>query len=358
MTQEEKSTEGVDTVEIENVTNEPEKGLSLREALEVAVAVNSEEESKEEPKQETPAPQEQEKEKEEKPPELKAPAEFTNEEKEDFAASSRKQQEASLRLYKSSRKRFEEIKQATQEYKEIKSLADSTAPFLKVMGVKEKNEVAIQKALALWHGFEYAENPKFAAAQYLMAKGIDPPKEWLDGEKGNNFLYGNAADDSKIKPLQEKLNLLENRLAQEDKVKVESVLNQTWQSFEATKNASGTSRYPDLQGQAGIEKAARIGSLVSGLTDLSKQFIASARDRIPDLTYMKLLEEAYRFNGGRIDDTAATKTQSAQNHLLKAKRAASSVPGGASSVGVNGAKKKFLTYREAAAAALADLNSE
>lgn len=335
-----------ENIEIENVVDTPEKeeGLSLRQALEVAhtaethVEPEPEKEIKEEPKVEAPT--------------YNAPSEWNNEEKADFLASSRKQQEAALRLHKSRSSKIEEIRNATNEYRDTKALAESIAPYIKAMGLKESPQVALQKATALWKDFEYAEDPKKAAAQYLLAKGIEPPKDWLESKPAD-------VSDEKYRALQERQDKIENRLAQEERAKVENIIVQHWQAFEQTKNASGNPRYPDLAKPIGPEIADSIGSLVRGDTELSKQFIARAQRRIPDCTPQKLIEEAYRLSGGQVDDfTAAPKSQSANNHLQKAKRASSSRPGGSHDVSVNGSTNKKLPLRSALERAVSDWGSE
>ncbi len=351
MTNEEKSiAEEVETVEVVEVkdSTEEDKGLSLRDALEVAVTASNHEE----PAQEKEKVEKQEAPKKEEPAPYNAPSEWNKEEQEDFNQSSRKQQEAALRLHKSRVSKLEEIKKATEEYKYVRSIADSITPVLKAMGMKDSPEVIMQKSAALWKEFEYAEDPKRAAANYLRAKGIEPPAEL------ENSAEPISEYDRKLSALQEELNAVKARSVQEDRTKVETNLVQAWNSFEQTKNASGAIKYPDLVNESGPSIAAKIGSLVSGVTPLSKQFVAEVSSRVPNLTYGKLLEEAYRFYGGRIDNTEAPRTQPAQNHVIKAKRAAASIPGRVGTLNANGTKKTFLSYRDAAKAALEELNSD
>ena len=351
MTNEERNTEEeVKTVEIIEATETPEKeeGLSLREALEVAVTASNHKE----PEEEKPKEEVKEAPKEEKVEPYSPPSEFNKEEQEDFKQLSRKQQEATLRLHRSRMGKLEEIKKATEEYKYVRSIADSITPVLKAMGMKDSPEVIMQKSAALWKEFEYAEDPKRAAANYLRAKGIEPPSEL------ENSAEPISEYDRKLSALQEELNAVKARSVQEDRSKVETNLVQAWNAFEQTKNASGAIKYPDLVNESGPSIAAKIGSLVSGVTPLSKQFVAEVSSRVPDLTYGKLLEEAYRFYGGRIDNTEAPRTQPAQNHVIKAKRAAASVPGKAGTLGANGSKKTFMSYRDAAKAALEELKSD
>lgn len=350
MTNEENSAENdVETIEIENVVEAPideNRGLTNDEAVDAAWAKLKEPETVVEEKALEQVVVEPELEP------LRAPAEYNAEEIADFNASTRKQQEAALRLHQSSRRRVYEIQEATRKYEDSKKLAEAIAPILKARGIKEAPEVVMKKSAELWQRFEYAEDPQRAAAEYLLAKGVQPPAEWLEDKTS-------VISDAKLTALQERQDRLEARQAQEDRARTESVLIQHWQNFEATKNASGTHKYPDIHTPSGIQLAARVGSLVNGQTALSQQFIQDAQNRIPGIDANKLIEEAYRFYGGRVDDSQGTKNQTAQNHLIRAKRAASSKPGGAHNVNTNGISRKGSLDRDSAVdAAWEYLNSE
>lgn len=281
-------------------------------------------------------------------PPLQPPAEFTADEKADFLLLSRKQQEAQIRLHKSRLSRLEEIKAASRDYEHVRRFAQQIEPYIKARGIKEPADVAIQKAVALWA--ETKADPKRSAAALLKANGLPVPRDLLESE---------APDPTteKLFPLQERLNALESRIVQEDTAKAASALNAIWSSFEQAKNAAGSARFPDIQpdkGESGLQLATEIGSLVSGKTPLSLQFINSVRARNPQATAETLITEAYRFLGGKVDDSEAPRTQSPQQHLYKSNRAAASVPGrGVSSS--SGAVKKFKSYREALEAAKAEL---
>ena len=332
--------------EFVEVEEKPE-GMSLRDALEVAhTAATDKEEPEPKEKEEKVVAQATN----ETPKELPAynpPADWNAEERADFLASTRKQQEAALRLNKSRSSKIYEIQKATEEYRDTKALAESIAPYIKAMGLKESPQVALQKATTLWKEFEYAEDPKKAAAQYLLAKGIEPPKEWLS-EKSFD------PSEEKIRALQEEVNAVKARQVQEDQSRRQSYILQTWNAFENTKNASGNLRYPDLAKPTGPQLADDIGSLVRGDTDYSKQFIARVQRRIPDPTPLQLIHEAYRISGGQVDDSITPKSQSATNHLQKAKRAASSRPGSSVGVSANGSTDKKFDLRGALERAVSD----
>ena len=328
---------------------EESKPLSLRDALEVAIETH-----KSEPKEPT-VEAKPEAPKAEEAPEIKPydpPAEWSKEEKETWAKIPREAQEPILRLDKSRKARIDEIRQASNEYKQIKELADSITPYMRSQGIKDPADVAMKKAVAMWHEFEHGD-PKQAARAYLQAKGVDPKELLVDSEEQNVI-------DEKLSAVQNSLNELKQEKVKEEQAKIAAVLNQTWGTFSGEEDAAGAPKYADIVGdsESALRLSGSIGSLVGGQTELSKQFIANCQSRFPDLTPVKLLEEAYKYYGGRIDETPATKTQDPQEHLKKSNRAAASVPGRGSSGLTSPSVKKFKTTREAAAHALAVLNGK
>lgn len=355
--QKENATENDESKELPvDLPPEEEKGLSLRDALEVAV-----EGTKEPAKDEVPKPEQDKQETTEKRGSDNAavdghltqqatqpPAEWNAEEKADFLASTPKAQEAALRLHNRRQSKIEEIKREASDLQWAKDLAKEVEPYLKSVGGKKKAHEALIDALRLRHEFDTG-NPKANALAYLKTKGIDPAKLLeIDGKE--------STSDEKITPLQKDISDIKMRIAQEDHSRATQILSSAWGEFEGAKNAGGNARYPDVgNSEAGLKLSANIGSLVRGDTELSKQFIANAKNRIPDLTYQSLLHEAYRYCGGKVDDSEApTKTQSTQSQIAKSSRAAASRPGsGAQTAG--GKVKKFKTYREAASAAMAEL---
>lgn len=325
-------------------TSEQPELLSRRDAIEVAYEGLKEKETPT-PVEEEPAPVHQAS--PELPP-LRAPAEWNKEEKADFETLSRKQQEAAIRLHRARNSSLEEIKRNKQEYDYLRKLSDNVTPFVKALGVKDSADVAIQKALTMWHEFEHGD-PKQAAAAYLRAKGLEVPIELLEESQEKN-------QNQAILPLQEKLNAIESRLASADLAREREVISSNWTTFVEEKNATGGLKYPDVDdSESGLRLASNIGSLVGGKTELSKQFIAMAQARIPDLTYSKLIAEAYKYCGGRVDEATPAKNQkSQQEHIKQARRASASVmPRGSSSNG--GTERKNLSRREALALALAEI---
>lgn len=370
MTEEAKSTEeGSASVE------EP-KGLSNRDALEVAIAAVKDKEENErkdttsnkssiaaddgrtdasssEVNESSDASAQTE------TPSLAPPSEFSKEEKEDFYASSKKAQEAILRLHNKRQRVFSEIQRdkalVSKEKEELKSLKDLSSamePYLRAVGVKKPTEVALKEALGMWKEFNDGD-PREAAAAYLEAKGIEVPRELLNGKR--------AEADPEKAALQTRLSQVENVIAANQAQVATQVLGSAWSRFEADKNAAGKPKFPSILGESeeAIRMASNIGSLVRGDTPLSRQFIALARERIPGLDYHGLLTEAYRYLGGQVDDSSqTTRSQDSQKHIVNAGRAASSKPGRGAAVESSGTVKKYKTNREALQAAMQQLNEE
>lgn len=333
--------------------NEKKGELSRRDALEVAMELHNLKEKGEKPKEEVAAPAKVESKQTpqaEEPKKLKAPAQWTKEEQADFEALTPKQQEAHMRLYNSAMNKFSELRQKGDEVKWATDLAKELTPFLKSRG--DKNPVqSISAALKFTNQFggpDATEADKRACvAAYLRANGMEVPKDFV--AEGDTTKV-----DEKISPLQKDVNDIKQELSQRKASESAAVMHQVWTTFEATKNAAGTARYPDInETETGLKLSSYIGNLVRGDTELSKQFIASVTARIPNLTPHQLLEEAYKFGGGRIDDTQSTaRAQDPQKHLQQSKRAASSVPG--RGVSQNGSPPRKMSRRDAIAQAVAD----
>lgn len=366
---EERNTENAEG-KIEELTGTPEnveeaKGLPLREALEVAIEASkpdtapSKESAKSDDSGTRASVQDKASDGRKVPATSNAdanlspfepPAEYSAKERADFLRLPRESQEIQLRLDKSRKTRIDEIKAAAREYQEIKGLADTLTPYLKAVGVKQPTEVALKKAVQMWQEFETGD-PYQAAAAYLKAKGVNVPAELLKQE---------SEGDEKIKPLQNELNEIKQKIASAEQAQASTILQNVWSEFETTKNAGGDTKYPDINNtESGLRLSSSIGSLVRGDTELSKQFITNVQARIPNLTYPALLEEAYKYCGGKISEASTTRTQETQkSDIQRARRAASSVPGrGIASTASNGTKK-FKSYREAASAALAALKAD
>lgn len=188
----------------------------------------------------------------------------------------------------------------------------------------------------MWREFEEGD-PREAAAAYLEAKGIPVPEGFLEKVE--------AKEDS---GLRKELDEIKNRLAQRDMQETGAVMLQNWQIFEGSKNAAGSPKFPDInENESGLRLASNIGSLVGGKSELSKQFIASVKSRIPDASPVRLFEEAYRYLGGKVDETSTpSRTQDAQKHVKQSSQAAASRPGGGrAQTSTSGPVKKIRSQR-------------
>lgn len=294
--------------------------------------------------------------------ELQAPAGWDKEDKELFRQSSRAQQEAALKLDRKRNSTLENIKRekadlenSRKEYESDRELAKRMRPYLKARGFEEPDEVALKKVIDLYLEMNVpAAQAKKAAANYLKARGVsDIPESFLSEDNTSSI------PDEKLTPLQQRLEQLENRIASEDLSKTQQTLQYAWNSFEQEKNAAGGSRFPDIatNSESGLRLASQIGTLVNGQTDLSKQFIANVQSRIPDLDHTKLFAEAYKYFGGKVDDTSTpAKSHNPQKQIQTYRRASASVPSGGVTSGNQ--PRKYGSYREALNAAYAHIKEQ
>lgn len=364
----------------EGAAEENTKGLSLRDALEVALEASKSPEKegsdaeKRSPERVDSAPEKTRDEgsskvsrkaarsprapDDSKP--LEAPAEWDAEDKELFAKSSKEQQVAALKLHQKRNATREEIQRAQEAVKReaaelqwVKDIEREVTPFLKVRGDKAPTHQQIINALKLVN--ELDRDPTGTVAAILQARGKQVPAELLEK-------HSDSGIDEKIAPLQKEVEYLRMKAAQEEQQRLTGALRQSWATFESEKNAAGEVKYPDIIGNddKALKLAGNIGLLCGGQTELSKQFIALTKARIPDLTLPRLYEEAYRYYGGRVVDASDTKpsTQKNQEHLAISQRAAASKPSRVVPSSPGGTVKKYKTYREAAEAALRELNSD
>lgn len=330
-------------------------GLSLRDAAEVALAASKTDaelakENRAKALAEVAQGTEQ--------PELHPPHDFNAKEIADFRALSRIGQEAQIRLYESRKAKTAEFAREGQRLKEereklapYQEIATNLTPFIQAMGTDMSSPVAIQKALAAWQKFEKDAGPE-AAAEYLEAKGHKD----LANEIRNRAPKTSTpqADDPKISSLQKDLDTVKNSLAARDQAEVHRLVNAEFNAFESEKNAASGSKYPDIIGDG--EQAQRLRSQIAHLTlgnnPASVAFIQGCKDRIPGLTFQNLLREAYRFYGGKVDESDA-KPQNIKNH----QRANAIQPGRGAQNGVRREAKQFDSLRDAAQAALDEIRA-
>lgn len=359
--------ETTESVEIEKPvqeveTDKPEK-LSVREALEKGLS----ESRKDEPKGKRIVEKDQLDLGPKKPNKfdksnepIKAyepPAQWTKEEKEDFKVLSPKQQEATLRLINSRKSEIEtirlgreEVAREREELKWAKDLAAEVTPFLKANGRAEDGNVAqtIIKAVKAVRELDTGD-PLVNAVSYLRAKGKDVPEELLEAiaaraEGGEKYIA------PQIQSLQNDLKDVKSKLEHRERLESVAPLVQAFDAFSAEKNALGGRRFPDLdESEKGSKISTEMGSLLNGQTELSKQFLANAQNRIPNLTYSKLLEEAYKWCGGTVDDNAkqSSKPEDLKKHIKQSNRAASSVPGRGNRASTLSGPVKKVPLREA-----------
>lgn len=359
-TENEESQSQLETPEEETQQPEEEsKGLSARDALEVAFEAHKEDDSDDADDdlvvEDTPE--------EDEPEPIEPPSEWEKAEKEEFAKLPRAAQEATLNLHRKRVKAQEGIKaekeavtRERQELEAYKQLADQSAPFIKAMGIKDPPAVAINKSLTLWA--DMLKDPDGTYLKIKKAQGQDVPQEVL-----KHLRQGEQQLNPEVESLREQVNSLTMKETQRETEQKSRQLVDQWSIFEGTQNAAGKPRFPDIQndsGESGLELSSKIGSLVGGRTALSKEFITNAQARFPGLTYPQLFEMAYRYYGGRVDDSQQEqpRSQDSQAHLARSRRAAASTPGRSQVSAPNGGLKKFGTTREAYAAALAELNAE
>lgn len=341
----------------EEAPEEETEGLSRRDALEVAIAASKDDSEvpsdgvEEETQEEAP----------EEPEAIEPPSEWEKAEKEEFAKLPRAAQEATLNLHRKRVRAQEGIKsekeaiaKEREELASYKQFAEQSAPLIKALGLKDPPIVALNKSVTLYN--EMLTDPDGTYLRIKNAMGQDVPPEV------QQHLQGKEDSNPEVESLRQQVESLTMKETQRETQQQAQDLGSQWSIFEGTQNAVGKPRFPDIQNdsEAGLELSSKIGSLVGGRTELSKEFIANAQARIPGLTYPKLFELAYVYYGGRVDDSQPepTRSQDSQAHLARSRRAAASTPGRSQVSSSNGSLKKFKTYRDAAQAALAELNAE
>ena len=144
----------VTEIQVEDAQAEKPEGLSLRDALEVAIETHNEPtpEVKPEPVETKPEPV--------KVPEYDGPAELNKQEREDYMAlRDSKLREPFLRLHKSTRQTWAETQAKIQELKHLQGMQEAVAPIIKALGVDQPTDVVLKKAVKMWHQLETG-NPK------------------------------------------------------------------------------------------------------------------------------------------------------------------------------------------------------
>lgn len=273
-------------------------------------------------------------------PEIEPPNGFTAEEKAAWKQGNVKAIQKGFQRLALERERV--VSQAQNEGGTYRKLAETVAPYIEAAGMKGKDPAtAITEALAVVNAIN--KNPQQALAAIAQLKGVTL------GAAPQNGQQQNGPDLTQhLTPLQTQLNTVTEYIKTSQQRDVAASFSQVFDSMMNEKNKAGTTRFPDVKtDEEGTRLASNIGSLVR-----SPDFQAAVRSRIHGAGLRELVVEAYKWYGGRIDDSEATKSQ--VNHLAKASRAASSVPGRGGSAGQL-PKKKFVDTGDAIDAALDEL---
>jgi hypothetical protein len=316
---EENTAPEVEEVELEteeSTESEPKSAEEdLDSALEKALSGDSEPEAEEKPVEEEKEPE----------PEQQAPAEWSKEEREYFKTLDRRGRDIHLRLQQSRnadyRRRTSEydknVNHLKTEYGSLRQMADVVKPFIESAGMNGKDPYkALTEAVAVVKTIN--TNPREAIAAILKLKGLRP--EDLTGPApASEQLHEHVA------PLQAEVNSLKQKIAAGERAQTGAYLGQVYDTVTREQNSAGATRFPDLNDTPqGIDLAQRVGRCIR-----SQDFQEAVRARNPNANIRDLIVEAYRWNGGRIDDTPTVPTPSRtpQEHVTRARRASASVPG-------------------------------
>lgn len=284
----------------------------------------------------------------EAPVALEPPNWMTKEEKEDFRLLSRIGQEAQLRLHKSREahrieldRKAAELAKEKEDSKWVRDIKERLTTFYQSRDGKAPSEQDIVAALEFSN--QFGKDAKKAALAILQESGVELPADLAAAAEKKR-------EDSKP-PVQNIEEVVSSKVDEKlSLIRKEQFIRESWGRFVETKNAAGQPKYPGLvQGdeESITRLASQVGSLVNEQTPLGQQFIQRTRERIPDASYERLLEEAYRFVGGQIADSDVPKSQDPQKHLIKSNRAASSIPGGGLNGITSGSSVKKLSREEA-----------
>jgi hypothetical protein len=327
---------------------EPGK-LSRRDAIDVGIQANKEPSNRPPRKREIVIAKDEPKQEVQKP-RYEAPAEYNQEEREHFLSLTPEMQAKDLRLFKGHQDRRAKLNQDLQESGWVKDLAKDVNPFLQSVGEKLRPHEALTAALKLRHELETGD-PVQNAINLLRRKGKEIPQALLDMAAGETPKESNP----EFSELRKEVETLKLERQKESLKQEASQFLAAFETFQGQTNGANLSKFPDVNNsEAGVRLASELGSLVGGRTEISKQFIAKVRERLPSAGHVELFEQAYKFLGGRVDDSLAPVSKVAQqNHLQRSNRAAASVPGSGASFEPKGRLK--MTRAEANAKAYREL---
>lgn len=203
-------------------------------------------------------------------------------------------------------------RQAREEAKTTKDLANRVRDYLKLRGEENlPDEAKIAQALQLVDEIR-KQNPAAIRAE-LKKVGVD-----LDAQGQE------PASSPEKQALQERLERLERERDEEKFNQTAAAFGNVFDQLAVEKTRTGQPVFPDLNNsEAGIELAREIGSLTK-----DPRFQAGVVRRFPDADLKVLVREAYKYLGGRVSgDPVRVSTETNQQHTQKARRAAAAVPG-------------------------------
>jgi hypothetical protein len=337
----------------EEIKEEVSYSEDRRDALQRALAESTEKELVKEIQKAEPVKKEPEEKAE--PTKLRAPPEFTKEEAQDFESLTPAQQKVQLRLHESRQRWAIDLNKRHENVKHIETIEADVGAYLKAMGDKNVDpRDAIFKAIKLYK--EANTNPDQFAEEFIKAKKL---QGWTKAQAEA------AAEKIVTDPsLQARIDALEGKVKEEDtqrqtaaQEQFKTVFFNGWQAFENQKLENGEPKFPDVDNtEKGLQLASKIGSLVGGKSELSKQWLANLRERFPSATIQTAFEEAYKFYGGKVSQSDIPKVLTKDKNLERTKRLLASQPGKSALSSATGGKVTYKTRKEAIAAAMEHLS--
>lgn len=307
-------------------------------ALDKAIAEHADKPQKEQaapeaPKEEKPAAKAPEKPHDEGEP---PPAEFNRPEQEAWKRGDVKAIQAAYRRINTTR--TQEVTRLQNEHRDLRKLAEVVHPYLEAAGQRGKDPYrAIQEAVSAIN--EIRKDPRAGISELLRLHKLTPD-DLKEKSAGQTATEASTA-------LTSRLERVEHEITRREHQEVANAFGTVFDQLGAATNKAGGKLFPDInESEAGIALAGRIGSTV-----WDKNFQQAVRERIPDATFGDFVIEAYRWHGGRVDQSAGVS--SPQEHIQRAKRASASSSGVVRRAA--SAPKKFKTLDEALDSTLEDL---
>lgn len=273
--------------------------------------------------------------------EVEPPAEFSGPAKEAWKNGDRKAIRAEWDRINHSR--LGELSRLQNEDSSFKGLVKELKPYIEAAGLQGKSpQQAVMEALALAN--ELKNNPLESVRNIIKVAKLNPDSIFSDDAPQKNV------PDENFTALQKEVEALRLEREQERLQVLGQHFGAVFQSLAEEKNKAGTQRYLDLQDtEAGFKLASEIGSLIR-----KPDFQQAVRSRIPGAGLREFVVEAYRWFGGRVDESESSRSQQNSNHVQKAKRAASSVPARGGGNG-GGSRKQYGDLESALHAAWEEL---